>query len=171
MRNTDIQYSQPLLDSLERSLKVNPLDAFSSDDWDILCHLPTSAHWVTTGEPTTIAACELEYKVVSINDMLDDGNEPPLITDNSERAELEAMRFWSPILCIPSELRIPLGHLLEKVECMQEDQQRELDFLLELSYECLIAHTTNQPTTPRFLEVLRILQNTPVWAAYLRLNH
>jgi len=171
LSTTFIQNHPQLLDSLEQMLTQNPLDVFSHDDWDILCHLPASKHWKFQSEPMVSEVCRLEYKVVNLEDILDDEeDEPRFITDASERAELEAIRYWSPLVCSPRGLSVPLGYLLEKVSCMHDDQERTLDSMLEDSYACLVALATRQAVTPRFLEVLEVLQSTPIWAAYLRAN-
>lgn len=136
-----------------------------------LCHLPASKHWKYLSEPLVSEVCRLEYKVVNLEDILDDeDDEPRFITDVSERTELEAIRLSSPIFCIPPTLRVPLGCLLQKVSYMHDDEERGLDCLLEYSYECLVALAVGQAVTPRFLEVLEVLQRTPIWAAYLRRN-
>lgn len=168
LRTTCIQFQPLRLDTLERMLTQNPLGIFSPDDWDILCILPACRHWGTASDSMVSDVCNEEYKIVNLTDILDDETEPPFITDAGERAELEEMRLCSPILCIPPRLRVPLGHLLEKVACMNDEQEKELSCMLEYAYECLSAHAIRRADTPRFLEVLDVLQRTPLWAAYLR---
>lgn len=168
MPNLQFPLNLPDLDEFKSMLTRNPLDAFSAEDWDILCHLPASAHWDSSPDFLVSDVCELEYQVVDIGTLLDDGDEPPFITDTAERASLQAMRLWSPILCIPFDLRIHLGMLLEKLACMTDDQERELHLLLEWSYTCLLIYATRQPLGTRFMEVIALLQSGPIWAAYLR---
>lgn len=168
MRNTAIENDPSRLDALERLLTQNRLDAFSQDEWDILVHLPVSRHWRKSTELLTTETCMLEYKVVLLEDILDDGDEPPFITDPSERAMLEEMRWDSHILCIPATLRVSLGNLLHKLSQLSADQERALDVLLEDAYECVSAHTSGRANTARFAELLKVLQATPIWAAYYR---
>lgn len=168
MLNNQFLLQMPDLDAFESMLVRNPLNVFSADDWDILCHLPTSVYWNSSPGFLVSDVCELEYQVVIIETLLDDGDEPPFITDTAERASLQAMRLWSPILCIPFDLRINLGMLLEKLACMTDDQERELHLLLEWSYTCLLIYATRKPLDARFLEVVSVLRSGPIWAAYLR---
>lgn len=156
------------LDVLERLLTQNRLDFFSQDEWDILAHLPISRHWMTSPEPKTTETCFLEYKVAYLEDILNDGDEPPYITDPSERLRLGLMRSDSHILCIPKALRVSLGNLLHKLTLLNEDQERTLGLLLEDAHECHYAQSTGRADTARFFEVLKVLQATPLWAAYSR---
>ena len=168
MLNHHFPIYTPDLDKFESMLTRNPLNVFSAEDWDILCHLPASAHWDSSPDFLVSDVCELEYQVVHIATLLDDEEAPPFITDTAERNSLQGMRLWSPILCIPFDLRAPLGMLLEKMSCMTDDQERELHLLLEWSYACLLIYATRKPLDARFLKVVAILQSGPIWAAYMR---
>lgn len=163
-----VNFSVPNLDELETMLTRDPLHVFNAEDWDLMCHLPTSEHWYASPEFLVSDVCELVYQVVHIADLLDDEEEPPLVTDPEHRAVLQAWRYWSPIVCKPLDLRIPLGWLLEKLSCMDDDQQRSLHLLLEWSYSCMLIHAAGQAVSPRFTDVLSILQRSPIWEAYLR---
>lgn len=170
MPKNHLSFNMPDLDELEAMLKRTPLSVFSDHDWDILCHLPASAHWYDSPDFLVSDVCELEYRVVHITTLLEDEDEdePPFITDEAERASLEEMRMWSPILCIPSTLRVPLGMLLEKMKYMTDDQERGLHLLLEWSYACMLIYAQRTPLSLRLLEVVSVLRSGPIWAAYLR---
>lgn len=160
--------SVPDLNELEKLLTLNFLDVFGNEDWDLMAHLPTSTYWHASEEYLVSDVCELEYQVVHIADLLDADEGPLFIADPDERAALEAWHSRSPILCEPFDLRIPLGLLLEKLSYMSDDHERSLHQLLEWSYSCMVIHAAGQAVSPRFRQVLSILESNPIWSAYLR---
>lgn len=160
------KHSHTWLDVLDSDLKTQPLHVFTPMEWNILSRLPESLHWLQVTETPVQDVIGEIYEVVYLEGVLEDDIDDPL-----ERAWYVAAFASSPVLCTPLQMRIEIGGLLTKLSDMPREQEIDLARLLGLSFRCFLMWVENDERSPEFSRALANLQASPIWTAYVFVQH
>ncbi|PKO70238.1 MAG: hypothetical protein CVU22_02555 [Betaproteobacteria bacterium HGW-Betaproteobacteria-16] len=160
------EHSHAWLDELETELRTQPLHVFTPMEWNILSRLPASRHWQLGAETPVQDVIEETYEVIYLEGLLEDD-----IDDPQERAWYVEMFASSPVLCSPLQLRNEIGALLMKLIEMPRKQEHDLARLLLLSFRCFLTWVEKDEDSPAFSRALARLQASPIWTAYVSVQH